>query len=52
MVLTAELEIQGASLDPDPTPPSLRIPKPTHLRPCISCFKYASSTFLGIKSVN
>jgi len=33
MVLTAEHEIQGEELDPDPTPPILHIPKPTHLHP-------------------
>jgi len=33
MVLTAEHEIQGEELDPDSTPPTLHIPKPTHLRP-------------------
>jgi len=33
MVLTAEHEIQGEELDPDPTPPTLYIPNPTHLRP-------------------
>jgi len=27
MVLTAEHEIQGEELDPDPTPPTLHIPK-------------------------
>jgi len=35
MVLTAEYEIQGEELDPDPTPPTLHIPKPKHLRPLI-----------------
>ncbi|CAM4398874.1 unnamed protein product [Leuciscus chuanchicus] len=35
MVLTAKHEIQGEELDPDPTPPTLRIPKPTHLHPLI-----------------
>uniref|UniRef100_A0A671S6P6 Sodium-coupled neutral amino acid transporter 3-like n=1 Tax=Sinocyclocheilus anshuiensis TaxID=1608454 RepID=A0A671S6P6_9TELE len=35
MVLTAEHRIQGALLDPDPTPPTLDIPKPTHLHPLI-----------------
>jgi len=35
MVLTAKHEIQGEELDPDPTPPTLQIPKPTHLRPLI-----------------
>ncbi len=43
MVLTAEHKIQGARLDPDPTPPTVHthkptclhplIPKPTHLHP-------------------
>ncbi len=33
MVLTAEHKIQGAWLDLDPTPPTLHIPKPTHLHP-------------------
>jgi len=33
MVLTAEHKIQGARLDPDPTPPTLHIPKPNHLHP-------------------
>uniref|UniRef100_A0A673G0P9 Cullin-4A n=1 Tax=Sinocyclocheilus rhinocerous TaxID=307959 RepID=A0A673G0P9_9TELE len=33
MVLTAEHKIQGARLDPDPTPPTLHIHKPTHLHP-------------------
>jgi len=28
MVLTAEHKIQGEKLDPDPTPPTLHIPKP------------------------
>jgi len=28
MVLTAEHEIQGEELDPDPTPPTLHTPKP------------------------
>jgi len=36
MVLTAEHEIQGEELDPDPTPPTLDIPKPTHLQPLIT----------------
>jgi len=36
MVLTAEHEIQGEELDPDPTPPTLHIPNPTHLHPLIS----------------
>uniref|UniRef100_A0A672NLS5 Dynein heavy chain ATP-binding dynein motor region domain-containing protein n=1 Tax=Sinocyclocheilus grahami TaxID=75366 RepID=A0A672NLS5_SINGR len=35
MVLTAEHKIQGTWLDPDPTPPTLHIPKPTSLRPLI-----------------
>ncbi len=35
MVLTAEHKIQGAWLDLDPTPPTLHIPKPTHLHPLI-----------------
>ncbi len=35
MVLTAEHKIQGARLDLDPTPPTLHIPKPTHLHPLI-----------------
>ncbi len=35
MVLTAEHKIQGARLDPDPTPPTLHIPKPTRLHPLI-----------------
>ncbi len=35
MVLTAEHKIQGARLDPDPTPPTLHIPKPTCLHPLI-----------------
>ncbi len=35
MVLTAEHKIQGAWLDPDPTPPTLHIPKPTCLHPLI-----------------
>jgi len=35
MVLTTEHEIQGEELDPDPTPPTLHIPKPTHLHPLI-----------------
>jgi len=35
MVLTAEHEIQGEELDPDPTPPTLHKPKPTHLSPLI-----------------
>jgi len=35
MVLTAEQEIQGEELDHDPTPPTLHIPKPTHLHPLI-----------------
>ena len=35
MVLTAEHEIQEEELDPDPTPPTLHIPKPTHLHPLI-----------------
>jgi len=35
MVLTAEHEYQGEELDPDPTPPILHIPKPTHLCPLI-----------------
>ncbi len=30
---TAEHKIQGARLDPDPTPPTLHIPKPTRLHP-------------------
>ncbi len=33
MVLTGEHKIQGAMLDPDPTPPTLHIPKPTCLHP-------------------
>ncbi len=28
-------KIQGASLDPDPSPPTLHIPKPTRLHPLI-----------------
>uniref|UniRef100_A0A671NBJ0 Kinesin-like protein n=1 Tax=Sinocyclocheilus anshuiensis TaxID=1608454 RepID=A0A671NBJ0_9TELE len=35
MVLTAEHKLQGAWLDPDPTPPTLHIPKPTRLHPLI-----------------
>ncbi len=35
MVLTAEHKIQGARLDPDPTPPTLHIPKHTRLHPLI-----------------
>ncbi|CAM4733822.1 unnamed protein product [Leuciscus chuanchicus] len=35
VVLTAEHEFQGEELDPDPTPPTLHIPKPTHLHPLI-----------------
>ncbi len=35
MVLTAEHKIQGARLDPDPTPPALHVPKPTRLHPLI-----------------
>ncbi len=35
MVLTAEHKIQGAMLDPDPTPPTLHIPKPIRLHPLI-----------------
>jgi len=35
MVLTAEHEIQGEELDPDTNPPTLHVPKPTHLRPLI-----------------
>jgi len=35
MVLTAEHEIQGEELDPDPTPPTLHIAKSTHLHPLI-----------------
>ncbi len=33
MVLTAEHKMQGVWLDLDPTPPTLHIPKPTHLYP-------------------
>ncbi len=33
MVLTAEHKIQGMRLDPDPTPPTLHMPKPTLLHP-------------------
>ncbi len=32
----AEHKIQGAWLDLDPTPPTLHIPKPTHLHPLIT----------------
>ncbi|CAM4514352.1 unnamed protein product [Leuciscus chuanchicus] len=35
MVLTAEHEIHGEESDLDPTPPTLHIPKPTHLHPLI-----------------
>jgi len=35
MVFTAEHEIHGEELDPDPTPPTLHIPKPTQLHPLI-----------------
>jgi len=35
MVLTAEHEIQRDESDPDPIPPTLHIPKPTHLHPLI-----------------
>jgi len=35
MVLTAEHEIHGEESDPDPTPPTLKIPKPTQLHPLI-----------------
>jgi len=35
MVLTAEHEIMGEELDPDPITPTLHIPKPTHLHPLI-----------------
>ncbi len=31
--LAAAYNIQGAWLDPDPTPPTLHIPKPIHLHP-------------------
>ncbi len=33
MVLAAGHKIHGARLDPDPTPPTLHIPKPTRLHP-------------------
>jgi len=36
MDFTAEHEIQGEELDPDPTPPTIHIPKPTHLYLLIS----------------
>jgi len=35
MVITTEHEIHGEESDPDPTPPTLRIPKPTQLHPLI-----------------
>jgi len=35
MVLTAEHEIHGEELDPDPTPPTLYTPKPTQFCPLI-----------------
>jgi len=35
MVLTADHEIHGEKSDPDPTPPTLRIHKPTQLHPLI-----------------
>jgi len=35
MVLTAEHEIHGEELDPDPIPPTLHTPKPTQLCPLI-----------------
>jgi len=35
MVLTAEYEIHWEESDPDPTPPTLNIPKPTQLHPLI-----------------
>jgi len=35
MVLTAEHEIDGEKLDPDSTPPTLHMPKPTQLHPLI-----------------
>jgi len=35
LVLTAEHEIHGEESDPDPTPPTLRTPKPNQLRPLI-----------------
>jgi len=35
LVLTAEHEFQGEEMDPDPTAPTLHIPKPTHLHPLV-----------------
>jgi len=35
MVLTAEHEIHREESDPDPTPPTLHIAKPTHFHPLI-----------------
>jgi len=35
MVLTEEHEIHKEESDPDPTPPTLHIPKPTQLHPLI-----------------
>ncbi len=33
MVLAAEHKIQGVWLDPDRTPSTLQLPKPTHIQP-------------------
>jgi len=44
MVLTAEHEIHGEELDPDPTPPTFHIPKPGVPNPApsdrLSCTVY------------
>jgi len=35
MVFTVEHEVHGEELDPDPTPPTSHIPKPTQHHPLI-----------------